>query len=1354
MMEDVVAKKVQRWEAQLIDLSLRNRLLNYKKTKSATLIIRDPDPGHVFKDLVVDRIKQGIWCEKFRDEFKESQTGGRECQLYNYVGLSNGREAPSTLNPYTEKVLGNLRYKANSFQREQGINALFVAFGEVRWVEDGKDDVHIAPIVLVPVSLNKKGVIGAHTLQMEGDEIFLNPALALKLKKEVGMDLPTVPEDIDIFDVKAYVQGLLPLLSRRTGWTVTMEQPFIGLFTFAKVVIYEDMIANEMTIAEHPVLRSLAGDPSRLKRVDPEVPNEGELDPMRTFQVLDADSSQQDAIEAVKRGDHLVLQGPPGTGKSQTITNIIAETLAMGKTVLFVSEKMAALEVVKRRLDQCGLGDHCLELHSTTPNKLEVLGSLLRPLQTVEVKSDGMEEYHLNQLKGVRNELNSYVTALHKRNGALGISAFSAHGELSSLQEHPQLIFDLKDPFSFDQARLERTIGTLGRLSASRDVMAKRDQHPWRDMALKEMTLAQQAELLVALEDLARSSQQLDKETAEVCGQTGLVRPKDMISLHRFIALSLMASRSPAPPDPWMDGTKVKERMAEVEGWQKALNDVPRLEKELSARFRKELFDLNGAEWVERFEGQYSGPLRVLNSGFRRDTATLKGISLSGGLSYEQYLTDLKKLRDLQEGTRRLKELDQGVPWLGRYGSGRATDLPSVLNGLRWADSFMALEGYDERWRKVVVEGSPHLGVLSPRNEAMQSSTQYWDNAVKVISSFQESVDLTIDGRSPSSTPIVQVDSWATVKLEERDRLGEWVEYLAVRKIALKDGLGPLVEEALRRGVDLADIEPIFLRRFWQLWLDELYKQEPLLARFNPVEQADRLRRFQDMDKKQLEMARTRVNMILQTRLKDRARTADLTWTQGLEYLKKQYASKRRAPIRDLLIKGGPTVQSLKPCFLMSPISVSQFLVAPKNGGPHFDLVVFDEASQIVPEDAVCCILRGKQLVVVGDNRQLPPTRFFDKLTQGEPEEENDVDLESILDECATIGLRQKMLMWHFRSRQESLISFSNYHFYDNRLQTFPSADASGPDTGIELINVPDGRYDRAGKRDNRIEGAIVADLVISLYLADPTRTIGVVAFSEAQQEAIVDLLEYKTKKVALERPEIEKIWEIEGTEPFFVKNLENVQGDERDVMVFSIGYGRDEGGRLTMNFGPLNQDGGARRLNVAITRARKAVKVVSSILPEDIEIGDASPRGLKLLREYLDYARAKGDRVALTPEDVKAAKVRQKFEESVQRALEGRGYTIVRRVGKSSFRVDLAIEDPVIRNKYALGILCDGEPYAQAMNARDRERLRADVLMNLGWKLVRLWSEEWVRDQDHVMQKLEVEMKMLGLDPESLKRK
>ncbi|HSV42776.1 MAG TPA: AAA domain-containing protein, partial [Methanomassiliicoccales archaeon] len=449
---------------------------------------------------------------------------------------------------------------------------------------------------------------------------------------------------------------------------------------------------------------------------------------------------------------------------------------------------------------------------------------------------------------------------------------------------------------------------------------------------------------------------------------------------------------------------------------------------------------------------------------------------------------------------------------------------------------------------------------------------------------------------------------------------------------------------------------------------------------------------------------------------------------------------KRSFTVREMLAARANELQTLKPCLLMSPISVSQFLMPPDQGGPRFDLVIFDEASQVVPEDAVCCIMRGSQLIVVGDNKQLPPTRFFDRLSVDPMDEEEDADLESILDECIETGLQQRMLEWHYRSRQESLIAFSNYHMYGNRLKTFPAAMQGGKDVGIELIHVADGVYDRGGRRDNRNEAASVADLVIQLFLAEPERSLGVVAFSQAQQDAIQDILDYRIKIVVRDRPELERILDEDVPEPFFVKNLENVQGDERDMMIFSVGYGPDEKGEMTMNFGPLNQQGGARRLNVAITRARKGVKVVSSIKADDVKVTNSSPTGVRLLRDYLDYAEARGERVALTAQD--ADKGRERLEESIAYGLVTRGHLAVRRVGSSAIRVDVAVRHPTEQGRYILGILCDGPSYRECRSVRDREVTREKVLEGLGWKLVRVWSRDWVMDREKVLDSLEKSIK------------
>jgi len=418
----------------------------------------------------------------------------------------------------------------------------------------------------------------------------------------------------------------------------------------------------------------------------------------------------------------------------------------------------------------------------------------------------------------------------------------------------------------------------------------------------------------------------------------------------------------------------------------------------------------------------------------------------------------------------------------------------------------------------------------------------------------------------------------------------------------------------------------------------------------------------------------------------------------------------------------------------MSPLSVSQFL-DPEH--MRFDLVIFDEASQIRPHDAVGAIFRGDQVVVVGDEKQLPPTPFF--MVQGEMEEIEDEaweretvveEMESILGECIAKLSKEYWLRWHYRSRHESLIAFSNERFYNNNLITFPSPHNGTPGFGVEFVHVPDGVYDRGGTRKNVREAQKVVELVIEHVQRWPTRSIGVVAFSEAQAEAILDDLDFQLRR----HPELEPLFEESREEPFFVKSLENVQGDERDTIIISIGYGRDASGRMTLNFGPLNPAGGERRLNVLVTRARFHVIVVSSILPTDIDLSRTNSDGVRLLRDYLLYAQGE-----LSPDTGPPGPPRfdSPFEEQVYEALRRCGLTLHSQVGVGPYRIDLAVVHPTNPTRYCLGIECDGATYHRLRMARERDRLREQVLREMGWIIHRVWSQDWVRNRTREIEKI-----------------
>jgi very-short-patch-repair endonuclease len=421
---------------------------------------------------------------------------------------------------------------------------------------------------------------------------------------------------------------------------------------------------------------------------------------------------------------------------------------------------------------------------------------------------------------------------------------------------------------------------------------------------------------------------------------------------------------------------------------------------------------------------------------------------------------------------------------------------------------------------------------------------------------------------------------------------------------------------------------------------------------------------------------------------------------------------------------------------MMSPLSVSLFLEADSY---NFDTVIFDEASQVCTENAVGAISRGKQVIIAGDSKQLPPTNFFnasvsdvDYDSEDEEDESEYVDAyESILEEAAL--LPERTLLWHYRSRHEHLIAFSNAKIYRNSLITFPANVEKILDNGVEYIYVQEGFYDRGGKRGNVIEAKRVAQLIFEHIKRFPNRSLGVIAFGEVQQQAIDTVLRQMRK----EDQRYESFFNEDNEEAFFVKNLENVQGDERDTIIFSIGYAKDATGRFTMNFGPLSKSGGERRLNVAVTRAKHNVKLVGSILPTDIDIERISSEGPKLLRSYIDFAIHGPSVILRETAESDIVEHDSPFEAAVYNFLDRKGYKLGTQVGCSGYRIDMAVKHPSISRRYVIGIECDGAAYHSARTARERDRLRQAVLEDMGWVIYRIWSTDWIKDTVTEGQKL-----------------
>nr|WP_312578616.1 DUF4011 domain-containing protein [Sedimentibacter sp.] len=557
--------------------------------------------------------------------------------------------------------------------------------------------------------------------------------------------------------------------------------------------------------------------------------------------------------------------------------------------------------------------------------------------------------------------------------------------------------------------------------------------------------------------------------------------------------------------------------------------------------------------------------------------------------------------------------------------------------------------------------------------------------------------------------------------------LEDWVDFIDIRKQCRKFGLGNFIEKVEKLEIPSNNILNIFLKRFYKLWLDVVLPEYPAVFSFRRRNQQAIIDDFNKLDSMQFEIARLRIREKLIARLPN----IDVT-TSSLEevgILKRELSKQRKImPIRRLFKEIPNLLTTLKPCLMMSPLSVSLYLQA---DGYKFDLIIFDEASQICTEDAIGAIIRGKQVIIAGDRFQLPPTSFFNTTYSDsdfdmydESYDENFNAFDSILDDAANV-IPERTLKWHYRSRYENLIAFSNDKIYKHELTTFPSNVDNLSDSGVEYIYVKEGVYDRGSRKNNMKEANRVAELVFEHLDRYPDRSLGVVTFSESQQQAI----ESAIRKKRLADTMYEGFFSEDKEEEFFVKNLENVQGDERDTIIFSIGYGKDANGNMYMNFGPLSRNGGYRRLNVAITRAKFNIKLVGSIQPSDINLDKTNSEGVKMLRQYIEFA-INGTRYL--EDELQLADIIQidsSFEEAVYDFLISNGYSVKTRVGCSGYRIDMAVKHPALNGVFVLGIECDGLTYHSARTARERDRLRKSVLEDMGWKIYRVWSTDWIKD-------------------------
>lgn len=1341
--------RLERWKARLLDLTYRNRLLNYRESASHLQLLGSDIP--TLEDSLTNGVAFSI------ESLDNPSITDRDLDAFLKDEL---RRKTIRVRQKPEKLSGSLtkiHRGAREALLESGSNTLYLALGMLVHYESGcSAKPRRAPVLLMPVSLERSPGGQTFTLKKTDEDTRINLTLLKKLESDFSLfirGLDPLPEDDAGLDVELIFETVEDHIVDRERWELRREI-YLGPLSFTKFLMWKDLEDRADELAKNPLVRHLIESPNRPYRDQPDLPSPRSLDrkfpPSSVLCPLDADSSQLRAILAASKGGTFVLEGPPGTGKSQTITNLIAQALASEKTVLFVAEKLAALEVVYGRLTKIGLDPFCLELHSNKIQKSVVLKQLEVALDSRGIIEPSDWSERTSRLDSRRRELNDVVDALH-RPRKLGLSIFQATARRIAIEDAPALPLKCHRGQKLSADDYLELKDKLNQFSKAVEIIGPPAAHPWfgcngrltspRDLRHAQETLAElqtSLEAVTAPLDAVASALGLAKGTMSFEALDGLV------DLSERLRKAPLVQEKCLSPQAWEE---VREASLE---WIEMGEERDALCRELAERYEVDRLLASDLDEL-RNRIQIAGESIFFLRWWRLWRArTALGRSATGKLkrSMEETTKDLDlatKARDLRRILEaRSTEASDTFGHLWKDGHPDWQVLREVVDFLDAMHSRVPVIARDDlearsklrnKLRSLLIEGRDLVTGDASLGKHMDELSTAWARYRSAREGFAVLVDSRDeDAFDPPSKPghIERAFEQFQSRLDSRKDLPDWANYLNAAD-GLDDAKLHEIVDAVEAGtLPHQKVIDCFDRHFLQLWLEREIDGDPALRSFQGKSHQEKIREFRSLDEEVLSLAST----VIRARLSERI-PAGTSSRSEVGVLRREIQKKRRhMPIRRLLPAIANVLPRLCPCLLMSPLSVAQYLDVEF---PPFDLIVFDEASQIPVWDAIGAMARGKSVIVVGDSKQLPPTSFFQKAdVEDDLDLEEDVeDLDSILEECVGASVPRLTLDWHYRSQHETLIAFSNHHYYDNRLLVFPSASKRMEGLGVRYRHVPDGFYDTGKSRTNQREAECIVEEVIR-RLHDPELSrysLGIVTFSSAQQTRVEDLLDKALSDPAHES--IRRFFTDDHPEPVFVKNLENVQGDERDVILFSICYGPDRTGLVRMRFGPLNRQGGERRLNVAVTRARRELVVFSTLRAEHIDLTRVRWPGVAHLKTFLDYAE-RGLRAIDEASSIDhTADCESPFEREVHAALVERGWEVVPQVGCSGYRIDLAVKDPDNPGRFLLGIECDGASYHSAATARDRDRLREQVLRSLGWRIHRIWSTDWWMFRDSEIDRL-----------------
>ena len=1256
-----------------------------------------------------------------------------------------------------KKMTGTKRLTMQSLN-EKGIETLFLAIGFVEWFESPRSEIPIlSPLLLLPVDLNEIKKSKGSEFQITGgnSDLQINIAIKAKFEKDFGIKLKDVEEEDT---PETYFEDFEKSIQQRKKWSL---KRFItlGHFPFAKMAMYYDLDPSKWDeLGSQKNLQDIfsgSGESEGLLAEEYDVDEENYFSKVPLL-LNQADSSQFSTIIDVMNEKNIALQGPPGTGKSQTITNIIGASLAKGEKVLFLADKKAALDVVYKKLREAGLGEFCLRIANAGPKaKAEVLNGIKT---RVELKTKGTSSRDLkseiNKEKIVRNKLVTYKRILTTNYGQSQKSVYEIFGLITKNKKHQKKIYneifeDKKNNFSskveeVSPDRVNIIVENLDKIEEQskkfRSKYKKIKDHPWHGFAADRLNPYEKKELIKNLNKLNGLFEKLLNEMQSLQKYKN-IKEVGEITTSENVKKFIEKFKDIDHIDETLDKLKNISSLNDIEKLDNFTSKVKTFwemqdsENNINKIFHSKNINFKKALQIKKIIGG-SGLLSILSSEFRdakkeylrmvksktyKKKTALKNIEEL--LVYKNILPQFKKNKEEIENDNKIKRL------LKKDFKDVNTDLKIVeeikksLTLFEKAFSKKTVKEFlkNQIWLKNIIENADKLNKV-------------YEDVVDVYDNIKDHIDENFFEKGFYPTPVIEL----TKKFKKLDikLLDDWISFLSVRKD--NSSFENIILNCFDNNeLKYQNLSGIFKALYYNSLLKKVYEDYPELSEYDGEKLSSMQKEFKEIDDlifhKKKEQLINKLNKSNWTSGVSRGATKNLTEFGLIDRILNQ--KKPRISLRHLIKKSSVALSEMKPCFMMSPIVLAELVSQQEN---LFDLLIVDEASQMRTEDAIGGLARSAQCVIVGDPEQLPPTDFFD--AGFEQDEEDDIVEESVLDLALSRFKPKRMLKWHYRSRNDKLINFSNHHFYGKQLIIPPTP------TFKKAIHYNFVKSQYTGQINSQESEAIINGL--EEFMKQNIRknendkkamSCLAVTMNKSQQELIQDTIRYRANSNKVIEDYIAS-WQ-NTLEKFDVKNLESVQGDERDCIFISTLFGPNENGRVLQRFGPINiKDKGHRRLNVLFTRAKKEIQLYTSLNPNDILTTDA-PRGRVVFKNYIEYAKTE----KLDIGDVSEAKEPMSdFQIFVKEGLDKMGYQVDYEVGVSGFYIDLGVKHKSFPDGYVLGVECDGRAYHSSKSQRDNDILRQSVLEDLGWKIYRVWSTDWFYNPQKELNKLDRFIKKL----------